>query len=310
VSESNEKETTSPSDNGIRARRRLGGPSTPEGKAKTKFNAITHGIFSNVVVLNGETRADYESLLSGLWTDCQPQGRLEEILVEKLAMILWRHRRLLVSEVGEISKSRHCLIWEKDGPLQGTVAGKGFSLKPKEETQNEPGIFWGVSDLRTLDQCIELFTQLRDGIQTEGFRPEYDEPILNALYGSTKRAGGTNSLAYDYAMWLEKFQEADDPTLRKRGPSAESCQESMCREIDREIERLKQIREQHRAIDIKRRNLEIQRLRIPEGPKLERLLRYEASLERAFDRTMAQLERMQRIRTGQPVPPRLEVGLT
>lgn len=37
------------------------------------------------------------------------------------------------------------------------------------------------------------------------------------------------------------------------------------------------------------------------------LLRYEASIERNFDRTLNQLERLQRIRLGQPVLPKLEV---
>ena len=35
---------------------------------------------------------------------------------------------------------------------------------------------------------------------------------------------------------------------------------------------------------------------VPEAPRLDRLLRYEASLERAFDRTLNQLERLQRMR--------------
>jgi hypothetical protein len=40
---------------------------------------------------------------------------------------------------------------------------------------------------------------------------------------------------------------------------------------------------------------------VPEAPQLDRLLRYEASLERAIDRTLTQLERLQRMRLGQPV---------
>ncbi len=46
---------------------------------------------------------------------------------------------------------------------------------------------------------------------------------------------------------------------------------------------------------------------VPDGPGLDRLLRYEASLERSFDRTLSQLERLQRMRLGQPVLPKLEV---
>ncbi len=43
---------------------------------------------------------------------------------------------------------------------------------------------------------------------------------------------------------------------------------------------------------------------------LDRVLRYEASLNRAFDRTLSQLERLQRMRLGQAVPPSVRVELS
>jgi hypothetical protein len=41
--------------------------------------------------------------------------------------------------------------------------------------------------------------------------------------------------------------------------------------------------------------------------QFDHLLRYEAALERNFDRTLTQLERLQRMHLGQPVLPKLEV---
>ena len=43
---------------------------------------------------------------------------------------------------------------------------------------------------------------------------------------------------------------------------------------------------------------------------LDRLLRYEAALDRSFDRTLTQLERLQRTRRGHPVPPPLKVDIS
>lgn len=54
---------------------------------------------------------------------------------------------------------------------------------------------------------------------------------------------------------------------------------------------------------------EVLRKSIPELEWMDRLLRYEASLERNFDRTLAQLERVQRVRQGQPVAPRLDLNI-
>ena len=42
---------------------------------------------------------------------------------------------------------------------------------------------------------------------------------------------------------------------------------------------------------------------------LDLLLSYESSFERALDRALSQLERLQRIRKGQPVPPTLNANL-
>ena len=40
------------------------GPRTSQGKATSKLNATTHGIFSSVVVLKGESQQEYDALLS------------------------------------------------------------------------------------------------------------------------------------------------------------------------------------------------------------------------------------------------------
>jgi len=81
------------------------GPRTSQGKATSKLNATTHGIFSSVVVLKGESQQEYDALLSGLQEACQPVGALENILVDKMATILWRHKRLILAEVGEIGQN-------------------------------------------------------------------------------------------------------------------------------------------------------------------------------------------------------------
>jgi hypothetical protein len=74
------------------------GPRTRQGKEKSKRNALKDGIFSTVAVIEGESRADFENLLDGLREYFLPVGALEEILVEKLAVLFWRERRLLIAD--------------------------------------------------------------------------------------------------------------------------------------------------------------------------------------------------------------------
>src|SRR5258708_453378 len=72
------------------ATRRATGPRTPQGKERSKFNARKHGLFSKAVLLQDESRTEYDALLNGLMENLQPQGKLEIVLVENLATVLWR----------------------------------------------------------------------------------------------------------------------------------------------------------------------------------------------------------------------------
>ena len=83
-----------------------GGVKTPEGKAIVKFNALKHGLLAKeVVVTVGEGAEDpkeFNLLLEDLKTQLAPEGTLEEMLVEKVAVAYWRLRRAYRYEVGLI----------------------------------------------------------------------------------------------------------------------------------------------------------------------------------------------------------------
>ena len=64
----------------------------------TRFNALRHGVLSGYAVLPWEDRSEYDSLLSALVAEHAPQGPTEEHLVEELAGIIWRKRRLRMAE--------------------------------------------------------------------------------------------------------------------------------------------------------------------------------------------------------------------
>ncbi len=79
-----------------------GGPRTARGKTKSSRNATTHGIFSTAVLLQHESASRFKSLLRGLRDYYKPVGVLEEIRVEKLTVLIWRQRRLLLVETAVI----------------------------------------------------------------------------------------------------------------------------------------------------------------------------------------------------------------
>ncbi len=71
------------------------GPVTPEGKAKSALNAITHGLTAGTLVLTTESKEKYEALLESYRAEYDPQGQTEHDLVEEVAAAKWLHRRAL-----------------------------------------------------------------------------------------------------------------------------------------------------------------------------------------------------------------------
>ena len=70
-----------------------------------RFNALKHGILSRYTVLPHEDADEYEALLAALVEEHQPAGATEVHLVEELAGIIWRKRRVLQAEGATINRS-------------------------------------------------------------------------------------------------------------------------------------------------------------------------------------------------------------
>ena len=69
-----------------------------DDKALVRFNATKHGVLSRHVVLPWEDGEEYGALLATFRQEHAPQGPTEEHLVEELAGIVWRKRRLRLAE--------------------------------------------------------------------------------------------------------------------------------------------------------------------------------------------------------------------
>jgi hypothetical protein len=70
------------------------GPRTPEGKAASSLNAMSHGLTSTKVVLPGEDSAQFQTLLQALLEEHQPATPTETLLVHEMAQAHWRLDRV------------------------------------------------------------------------------------------------------------------------------------------------------------------------------------------------------------------------
>lgn len=78
--------------NGARSR----GPRTAEGKARSSMNALTHGLTARTAIVLPlvERAEDWSAHLAGFVSAMRPVGAVELELVERMAAITWRLRRV------------------------------------------------------------------------------------------------------------------------------------------------------------------------------------------------------------------------
>ena len=78
------------------------GPKSAAGKAASAQNSLRHGVLSSHLILPNEIREEFDALVAELQQEFIPQGLLEMSLVERIAIALWRQRRLVRAESAEI----------------------------------------------------------------------------------------------------------------------------------------------------------------------------------------------------------------
>ena len=70
-----------------------GGVKSAEGKSIVKYNALKHGLLAQEAVITAgegaENPDEFGALLDDLKVQLKPEGTLEEMLVEKVAVAYW-----------------------------------------------------------------------------------------------------------------------------------------------------------------------------------------------------------------------------
>ncbi|HEY7117995.1 MAG TPA: hypothetical protein VH475_15515, partial [Tepidisphaeraceae bacterium] len=72
------------------------GPKTPEGKARSALNALTHGLrarLDRATLVPATERDEFALFLEDFRRHLDPQSPLEDLLVERIALLGWKLRR-------------------------------------------------------------------------------------------------------------------------------------------------------------------------------------------------------------------------
>src|SRR2546423_6616145 len=116
--------------------RRSTGPTTAEGKLRSRRNAVRHGLTAETVICALEDAEDYKAFEAAVIADYDAQSAVERELVLRLGSLLWQIRRATTMETGlfeiqaknlfEYRKSRDAqqsLIYRLFGPTYPNPGG-------------------------------------------------------------------------------------------------------------------------------------------------------------------------------------------
>ena len=87
--------------------KRSTGPKSVTGKTLSRMNACKHGLTAESIVIGDEDPRAFDLLRAQLEDDHNPRPGIERELVERMAVIMWRIRRVPVFEAALIEICRN-----------------------------------------------------------------------------------------------------------------------------------------------------------------------------------------------------------
>jgi hypothetical protein len=87
------------------------------GYEGSRFNAVQHAVLSVHTVLPWEDETEYAALLGALVEEYAPRGPTEDHLIEEIAGVIWRKRRLRFAEAASYRRGLETTA----NPLLGTL---------------------------------------------------------------------------------------------------------------------------------------------------------------------------------------------
>ena len=179
------------------------GPVTTEGKVAASRNAIRHGVLSEKLLLDDEPGSEFEALMAGLLQSLNPVGVLESAIVDRIAITLWRQRRLVQSETAALSLAREekqlaAQVSSELGRRYGRELQPG-DLAPFDEQQAE----WCRAVIAELEALDEIDIQrLGSGapLTFEQLQSDADEVTSLEAFLSSHEGGLTGYLE-ELLLW-------------------------------------------------------------------------------------------------------------
>jgi len=268
------------------------GPKSRKGKSVSRLNAVKHGLLARQVVARGcfyeESPTEFKTLCREYHENLAPVGPLEEILVSQIIMVVWRLRRARTAEAGEVATNVDKAWWNPRRPpweIGNGYKGNALHNSLEQYARTPQGIEFVIECLRELRAAIESvggFTEAKLK-ELRHYAPEPNAIVCKLAAMRAHRISNPEKLPPDELRACHLKESLDY--------------------IDEQIAAFEELisarQEQMNTEDTMRRAIAM----MPSVDVLEKIVRYESALQRQLYRSMNQLERLQRRRLGETVPP-------
>ena len=280
-----------------------GGPATEEGKEVVRWNAARHGIRSPAPVVPGIEKAeDWEAHGEGVLESLKPEGHLETVLAERVALLSWRLHRVTRYETESIALSQES--------LEEALAQKRRYSASIAEGIHPEDVRGAYESAKKTQRLLKKLPTLPDD---KRLSPEDADSLLWAVWGQVDEDVEMNELeipGVPEALDMETISEYEvtwTVSLVRAGISvmAEVAGEDSEKLLEAATEhaRVQVARTKYRAEEVERKleNMSRERL-LPDDKTLEKVSRYEAHLSRQLFKAMHELEALQTRRQGGTAP--------
>jgi hypothetical protein len=152
------------------------GPRTENGKAVVAQNALKHGLFSKQIVLEEESKKEFDSLKAEFYAQFQPHGLLEQLFWERALTAAWRLSRVMKMESMLMNHaSKRSFLGKGLTEVLGGTQGDELTLLSRYETSLEKILFRSLAELRILQNTRREVAELEIGFVPQNYIEEVGE---------------------------------------------------------------------------------------------------------------------------------------
>ena len=267
------------------------GPKTLSGKAYSQRNSLKHGLFAKgfCCAVQGEDPQEFQDLRDKLLEKCQPVGMLEEIEVDRIADCCWRLKRASRYENAKIAGEQVDVWIRLKTKLRELLPPKDRDLLTVLES-----VMKGIEETGEIpSKLLEEMFALDPSFRERWGKLDKMKQVLDKLVGQRVQESGMSVGEAENAIKKQLNVPPDTKFARLTPGFAITAIESG---MEKRFEGLL--------------NIAIDSHAILAGDALDNLLRCRAAIKKDLDRALDRLERLQRRREGEPVPPPVSVHLT